>query len=157
MNSKLQLYTYLATLLTIVNSLAIENVEDIKLNDPNVKYSKKLSSSGSKVTKASGKLAKYLLLLGIVIITIIILTCICCCLGCCSCLGGKKSKKDKVTINTSKPYGSEPEVVTVQPPQPPPQAYNPVYPSYGAPAEPGQPGSYPHSGAPYGQSIYPNV
>lgn len=90
-------------------------------------------------------------------------------MGICTCCGmGSSGKKEKyetnnTNVNTSRPYGSEPEVVTVAPgpqnsPQPPPQAYNPVYPSYGN--QPGaypQQGSYPPPGAPYGQPLYPNV
>lgn len=173
MNRKLQLYTLLASLLTIVNSLAIDNeiVGDIKLNDPNAKYSKKISSSSSttgKVTKGLSNVMKWIVIIIIIIVAAIIITCILCCLGCCTCCGvgssGKKEKYDSsdTTVTTGRPYGSEPEVINVEPPHqpsPPPQAYNPVYPSYGAQPQGSYPppSGYPPQQSPYGQPLYPNV
>ncbi|ORX48963.1 hypothetical protein BCR36DRAFT_412970 [Piromyces finnis] len=180
MNSKLFLLSLFATLLTIVNSLAIDNeITDLKLNDPNAKYSKKVSvsSGGKAVKKGLGKIAKWIIIIIVIIITIIIVTCICCCLGCCSLAssGKKKGKNENNEIPsetpavTGKPYGSEPEVVDVQPqgsyppqgtyPPPPQGSYPPPQGSYPPPqgAYPPPPqGSYP-TPSPYGQPLYPNV
>ena len=182
MNKKLQLYTLFACLLSIVNSLAIDNeLDDINLNNPNLKYSKKYgsSSTSSKVTKGVSKVLKWVIIAVVIILTIIIITCICCCLGCCTCCGlGSSGKKEKyennnTNVNTSNPYSSGPEVVNVtseNTPQQPQQSYNPAYPPYGAqppygvqPSYGSQPaayppqGSYPPTGAPYGQPLYPSV
>ncbi|OUM70160.1 hypothetical protein PIROE2DRAFT_68445 [Piromyces sp. E2] len=174
MNYKLKLFTLLATLLTIVNCLVIENeVGDIKLNNPNVKYSKSSSSVGSKVSSGIKGVLKWILIATAVVVVVIIVIVILCCLGICTCCcaatsSKKESYESSPKINTARPYGSEPEVITVAPeatPQPPQPSYNPVYPSYGAqPAPYQQPGSYPppqgsypQPSAPYGQPMYPNV
>jgi len=123
MNAKLTLCLVFATLLTLVNSLAI---------DPNAKYSKS-TNVAKKATKGLGKAAKWIIIAVIAVITIGIIICICCCLGCCAACGGSSKKEKTQTVANEDVVGDNPyirnePVVEVGAPTMPPQSYNPIYP-----------------------------
>ncbi|KAG4101595.1 hypothetical protein H8356DRAFT_1655788 [Neocallimastix lanati (nom. inval.)] len=156
MNTKLFLCTLFSILLNVVNSLAVDYDDNvnINLNNPNAKYSKKISSV-SKVSKGGKNILKFVLIAVAIIVVIAIVICICCCLGCCACIGGS-GKKEKYESKVSSPvaasastpaeqsvpYGSGNTSTTY-----PPSAYNP-YQQY-----PQQPATQ----SPYGQPMYPQV
>jgi len=159
MDSKLFLCTILYSLFSIANSLAVEygNV-DINTNDPNAKYSKKISySTKNKTGKGMSNIIKWILIAVIVIVIITVVICICCCLGCCARGGSKKQKNRETHIATPElspvatpiPYGSVDN--SYKEPTKPSPAYKSIFPQYDNGSE--APGTQTH----YGQPMYPQI